>query len=454
VNSQNSRIEIGSGRLTGREVKRAVVYYNLGNIVVQSGDMDFGAKNAIYMDADLKDGNNGMDVNGDATFEKGLRLQNNAGIFRGNTWINNGLEILSKGSTFHGNTYINGLTKLQNQNSTDTLFRKDVGFDGKLSSEGGTFGVGGSVYMNDSLFGGTNIALHTDDKIDKKFWYTNKLIGQDIPAGPGDVNESYNPTPNATVNNLAKDFLETNRINYNKNKGPDLTNYSTIDIPSELGMGTLESRREVPLDVSRIEKSGITPVLASNVFSKGVTVKNLNDAFRKADSSNNLYNGHLVVKVTGGDLMFQDHTTELFGNKVIFIVDASVNVNGNFYNSTESASTMVYVTPKGSLGQFGCSGLFRGLIHVDPKNNISGNWFQWRDNSVVDGAIHFLGTGQVQWNTGSGNPTKINQNDQALAAFGSLSTLYSDDDIADGNFRFEDENERMIATQVAGYYYY
>ncbi|MDR0305686.1 MAG: hypothetical protein LBI42_02495 [Chitinispirillales bacterium] len=162
-------IDVGN-KQNGNNPKRMTAFYRLGNLRRVSVDEVFGGSNAIYMGGDLSNGDNGMHVNGRATFDGPAKFQNSPGIFTGDVYFGSNVEFNNPGNRFGGNVYIKGRAQIVNKSDFD----KDVYIDSTMeiaSNAGGTqfngkcyvksrasIGTVSSdnlVFNDDAYFGGT-----------------------------------------------------------------------------------------------------------------------------------------------------------------------------------------------------------------------------------------------------------------------------------------------------------
>ena len=443
--SADYSFEIKSGKKNGRALKTVRAFYHTTKedgvkVTKTISTMYGGGKNAIYLAGDLKDGNDGMDVTGNATFRGNMKIQNKPSIFRGgSTWIDGDCDILAKGSKFLGTTYVEGNTNIDIQNTTaDTIFKSSVGFNGNFKSQA-AINVDGDVYING--FFGANINekfVNVSDNNDPEptFHYNQK------GGAP-----SWEPDPVKYINNAAVSKVSGFKLDSNEEP--------ISNIPGKLDMGTINDRNEPALDISKVDMSKALPYDKISDASQ-ISLFKLDSLYDA--SPNNRYNDHLIIKIPAGQrISCGNRTTQgTFNKKVIFIVDGEISGgNGSFYTSGNNASTMVYVTKNGKLDEFGCNGLFRGLIYVDTANtNIQG--FKWNDNSKIQGAMHIMGKSQVRWNTGSGNVPKIEYDSGVLNAFGGLRWDADPDEenSVTAEWTETDPNKRRVYLRAAGYYFF
>jgi len=209
-------------------------------------------------------------------------------------------------------------------------------------------------------------------------------------------------------------------------------------------------------------------------------VNDLRNVYNHAKDNGNLYNGHVVVEINNGDASAFNLTNGgEFNDSVIFIVNTTWNNGGKFYKSGPNASTMIYVAPERydpthpaavhpvwgyppekrgwvspKLHQFGLSdgGTFRGLIYVDPENDLDQN-FHWGGNSVIEGAVLMMGKGNVRWE--SGGSLELNYNSAALSRFPPRIGGSTDPTtLPSGSVTVTLPDNQRIDFQAFGYYFY
>jgi len=212
---------------------------------------------------------------------------------------------------------------------------------------------------------------------------------------------------------------------------------------------------ENPIDVARRKNDSFQPLDYRQLPGQGMnmTTDQLNTFFKNMRENNthtnNMHNGYLIVHVPQNQTMSFNASSALFNEKVIFVVDGSMNTNSNFPRAGNDANTMIYVGPSGSLGNgFGSQGDFKGLIYVHEDNK--NNWtFQW-GTSRIDGAILAKGSGSLNWN--NGNTVTISRNEDVLAPFGCFVTGGSGTPIDNGTVIITDDT-KPITIEAAGIFF-
>jgi hypothetical protein len=431
-----SQFEINSGKnASGRNLKKADVFIRLGNVMMQNGE-NYNAKNAVYMKGPLQNGDNGMEVNGNATFEGDVKFQNQPGIFRGEAFFSGNVNIQNGSTTFYDKAYFDKSVTFQNfpeRNIDNAVFRNGVGINGNFTTQGSDNAIrsAGNVYINGGFRKGDLPTSELDGSASFKgigtnsFHYTNSSAFNLTLSNNECIPNPSNPTQclthlGQTMGSHSNDSRVTNFSNKTISDG-------SMDIlaSNRLNMNPIEERRDPQLDISKIDNSIIKS--ASDVLGTNFTVANLTAACDAAlqASPPQTYNGHLVLKVGRGEpaVNFSNSNPGTFDGKVIFLVEdgATFNVGQNFYHSGENSSTLIHVgTGSASLQQFGSSGPFRGLIYIDAGNISTQNSFNFKAGASIQGAVHNFSGGLFEWNGGGAGTVPITYNETVLNQFGAL----------------------------------
>jgi hypothetical protein len=437
-------VEINSGtKANGKGLKKGLAFYGVENLTTippaaQYKDTTIaecegapppvipstGSENAVYMAGALRDGNNGMEVIGGATFEEEVRFQNKKAVFYGEAFFQKDVYFLANaGYVFYGNTYFNANVTFQNQPDPCQLFR-DTLFTGNTARTYPNVGVNGNLTA----------------------FSTIQIPGSFYINGNGDLQQKTiqrNSNSGGTPSPAPKAYY-TNNFTAGLNK---FSNYATekmdnnSNIPLKMNMKNLEERRETPLlsysELLAKVKAKVgnnirshTTVLATTGEVK-LSVDRLTQAYRDDSANGKLYEGHVVVLINYPQKWDEFKTHGLngtpFDKKVIFLVESgTIASNGNFYCSSPTSSTMIYVGENGRLQDFGSTCLFRGYIYIDEKNTSNDNGFYWGTGSSIEGAYHNFSTMPFKWNyLGDGDPTKITYNAAVLAPFNTLKKGYN-----------------------------
>jgi len=454
--------EINSGRSArGKNIKKAHAFYRMGNIKIESGGA-YGGKNAIYLKGSLVNGDNGMEVYGDATFEGNTKFQNSPSIFHGDAYFHENAEFMAN-SKFYGKTYVGGNATFQNlPNSGSLVFENDVGFRGNLATGGsGTINTTGDVYIGGDFK--TQYSIETNLNLksaaspaNNHFYYTDTLSCYNPPPN-GQAAEPEHCVPNQwSCVKHPHGHADLSKVTgfKDKIKVPDLSDKTIL---RRLGMASIEERRDPQLDISKIDPSLIQSAYDAATNGSIFSVSKLHESYDNAAAEGRLYKNHLVLKIKRGEptINFNEPHDHMFDKKVIFIVEdgAMLNSGGRFFHCSENSSTLIYAgSGNAALEQFGSSGPFRGLIYVDSQNTAQ-NSFNWKSGSSIDGAVHVFSDKNFTWNTGnSHNPPKISFNEDVLNGFGSL--VQGAGSGGEEMVVFEDEGNPSVQPVMFGVYYF
>jgi hypothetical protein len=438
-------VEINSGtKANGKGLKKGLAFYGVENLTTIPDPPTYeevppviscvpnapppippstGSENAVYMAGALRDGNNGMEVIGGATFEEEVRFQNKKAVFYGEAFFQKDVYFLADaGYVFYGNTYFNANVTFQNQPEPCQLFR-DTQFVGNTARTYPKVGVNGNLTAFSTIQIPGSFYINGNGDLQQKTIKQNAISGSPSPAPKAYYTNNFT-AGTAKFSNYATEKMDNNS-----------------NIPLKMNMKNLEERRETPLlsySELKAKIGNITidanSVTVSGTGSSGLSVDKLTAAFNTASATGKLYEGHLVVLLNysssqGGKYgEFKTHGLNgtTFEKKVIFLVESgTIASNGSFYCSSPASSTMIYVGENGRLQAFGSNCLFRGYIYIDEKNTSNDNEFYWGTGSSIEGAYHNFSTNPFKWNyNGDGNPTKITYNSAVLAPFNTLKKGY------------------------------
>jgi hypothetical protein len=443
---KKATVEINSGtKAGGKGLKKALTFIkveNLSDIPPEATYKDStypvceglpppiipstGSENAVYMAGSLRDGNNGMEVVGGATFEDEVRFQNKKAVFYGEAFFQKDVYFLADaGYVFYGNTYFNANVTIQNQPNPCQLFR-DTAFDGTR--------VYPKVGVNNNLTAFSRIHIPGNFYIKGTFGSDNTIIKQNAISGNP-------PTKEAHISNNITTAQQGKIENYTIKS--DLN--ATSDIPKLMNMKSLAERTEtqfISYDemLTKIKAKVGNPIRSSNTVKgplstggEGLNLGKLENAYRDDSIAGKLYEGHLVVLINFPNKYEEFKTHGLngttFTKKVIFLLESGkLASNGSFYCSSPTSSTLIYVGKNGQLQDFGSNCLFRGYIYIDKENTSGENGFYWGDGSSIEGAFHNFSTFPFKWNFLGNNvnqPTKITYNAAVLAPFNTLKRGYT-----------------------------
>lgn len=170
--------------------------------------------------------------------------------------------------------------------------------------------------------------------------------------------------------------------------------------------------------------TGINDLDATTLSAAGASLNNLTAAdFQKIYNKYKRADGWAVVRIGfTSPIGSLDPPGGTFSGKILWIVERSVNVNGNWPGSATAADLQfLWVRNGGSLGNFGSPGNFAGYIRFEEA--FVGQ-MSWGNGGTVDdtvtGAIHFVGGGSSV--TGNGCNKLVIKNSQAV--FESISQAF------------------------------
>jgi len=395
-------------------------------------------------------------------FEPDPTLSGTSIIDKGSVYFNAPVKINDKLVKFKVPVFFNDDALIPNY-TNDTLFYEGVGFNKNLSTYNSTryLGVKGSMWIKRGLetrdfsngmavtVGTVYIDIVRSIKVRGngigRFYYTDAL-----PIWDGDYNGVFANTPCAKtgINDKSRCF-DTSSVKEAIKNIAFGANPSTFTADSILrGLGMVREADSVAKHPNNINKGAEVrmasePTLNPNIPGKeylklsqlaniggdgnaSVSLNDIEQWYKKYPESNPEYKkyyneGHLLVRLDG-NISFSDATTttKTFDNKIAFIVDDGYQIQSRYYNSGDSASTLIYVGQNGVLTNFGCDKSFRGLIYIDEKNHTAyepHNTFTWGNNCKIDGAVLLKGKGRVNWNSSPGGPAVFTRNDDILKAF-------------------------------------
>jgi len=191
-----------------------------------------------------------------------------------------------------------------------------------------------------------------------------------------------------------------------KNASPaPINNHGEIDIASKLGMNTgKEPHLEAGIEHIPSDKILKFSSLGWNNF----TAAQLQAKYNDAASKNQLWNDFLVIRIDTWASMSASPST--FNGKVIWIVDANLNSNGNWYKCGPSSNTLVYVRSGGSVAGLGSAHHFRGYIYVEGTGEVK---YNWSTGNTFSGAIHHV-SDQSEFQMNSGMVLNITYDESVL----------------------------------------
>jgi hypothetical protein len=402
-------------------MKKAMALYEMKVEITNSSDPK--AKNALYSKGPIRHFNNGIEVQGGpVTFEDDVVFQGNNSIFRGQAYFGGKTRFSGGVTTFKDKTYFHKDVMMDGGG----IFDSAVGINKNIASDNAPVNFKNTIWMNGD-FG------IKDDVIDKQNPPNNardfKLVGTDntklyytdnfswkcdecVSDEPDKIGNKTctvhnktcsqhfnfkwndNDVPNNVQNSNPDDWQHGNPIENcgteKNSKGEDVEIEDCIAKDS-LKMGTLSERRECgfhlgdPMATNSKDKGiySVTPKEPKNAQIYLSDIENWYNEAKNADPSR-LYDGHVVVKLNKNNIEgnspsfhINGSATQLFKDKVIFIVEGDTQLDGDYFNTTPQSSTMIYVKDNARIYPFKINGTFHGLIYIDENN-------KWDDDCDYD----------------------------------------------------------------------
>jgi len=184
------------------------------------------------------------------------------------------------------------------------------------------------------------------------------------------------------------------------------TAYATPFTARDLDLSSSQTWNQVQTaDYSKI--SGAVDLTSDSLTAAGshtdnLTASDINKIYQRFKKSN----GWAVVRIHSTSSIGSISTPGgKFSGKMLWIIEKSVNVNGNWPGSnTTSDLQVLWIRTGGTLGNFGSPADFSGYIRFDPSFSGQMSW----GTSTFRGAIHFVGGGSSVTGNGCANLTIVN----------------------------------------------
>lgn len=465
----NAYFRVGSGKSKNKkDLKTALAFYDMTETVRITNSAKYNAHNAIYMRGGLQDGNNGMEVWGPATFEGIVKFQNVQSVFHNDAYFNKNVDIM-RTPKFEDKTYFNENLNIQIGQGTFSMFDSAVGINGNLSTgnTNTTITVGNDVWFNGDFItpqgnAEINVKVVSDDP-NNKFYYTDNIRMDKSAMG-------CNSCPSVgCVHNCVHPITQSTQITGFSNMDNTYKGSSIDNIPQKMGMKNpnLDDRRDPQLSLDNIPLSKMKTINDVKNAKKGnnnncgnFSVECIEAKYAEAAAANELYEGHLVVKVTPGDYIsnYFSNPAGTLNSKMILILDEGVTLGGRYFNTSPESSTLIYVGQKASLSQFNIDGAFHGLIYIDSLNTPPGapcvtNYVNFGANSRIVGGIHSFTDCSLVWNTGAGGaaPPVIKFDPDILNNY---ATLVKGSSESTRTAEYADSTHQRVLLKGVGYYFY
>jgi hypothetical protein len=385
-----------------------------------------------------------------AYFDKSVKFQNNSTpiSFDSSTAIRGNLDLDMGTASFQKDFYFAG--NMGSLSNTDGSYNSAPNNGAKITSIGGNLHYTDTLSVNYGCNYSSAVICYRHNK--PEAWHTPTELTHDGCHFSG-VGTSSGFT-NVMV--CAKHGLESTKHLNSTGNMPSTAQTGWVDhddgnnlpltremMENALSTGTLQSRVESEpiLDMSQATQSGKT-FFSLAAADQGGTMsqdaKTLNGTALTTfitglrNSDDNTYdkyfwpgdrkdeNSHFLINVDGGQNYGSGGE---FNEKVMLKVDGQMAVSGNFYTSSATSSTLVYVGKEGYLNQFGSNGLFRGLVYFD-TSSYKQSEFSWGVDGRVEGAVLIRGNVPLKWNkNGSGtSQMTIVRDDDVLKHYAGLQT--------------------------------
>lgn len=140
---------------------------------------------------------------------------------------------------------------------------------------------------------------------------------------------------------------------------------------------------------------------AAGASNNNWTAADFNKVYNFLRTQGRVLNDYMILQINSSSSLGNVNTAGgTFTGKAVFIIEKSINVNGNWPASANaSAIQVVYVRGSGSLGQFGSQGDIYGLIYY--ANNAGSLTQSWGPNSKLYGAMQFADGANYTGNSGT-----------------------------------------------------
>ncbi|MDG5815569.1 hypothetical protein QA601_10790 [Chitinispirillales bacterium ANBcel5] len=336
----------GSGR-TGAQ-RQTLAFYQLDNLQPQSPS-EIGT--TLLLNAPGTNFNAPFDITGDVFFgnvanfnQPGSRIN---GTFKWITDQEDNATGTIDGMTFTQNVYIDAPGVRFQNNSSE--FISSVAFVQEISSVLQPITIGDNFFLNEGVQQyqlNSSITCDNDVYLGHNYSHSN-INGTIVETYPGDI--------------------------------PDLADRVGLDDspPVEPFIELNETFEGRMIDIRDIDE-------IPNVT--GITGPNLNEAFESNISDT--YRGFLLIHIPSGVTRnFASAIDNIFTERVVFIVDGTLNNAFNLYESGEESNTLFYVRDGGTISDLGSNTDFRGMTYVEAGGDIQ---YKFTTGSTIYGAVHHV----------------------------------------------------------------
>ncbi|MCL2182112.1 MAG: hypothetical protein FWB85_01405 [Chitinispirillia bacterium] len=456
-------VDVRSGaEAFGRDQRRATVFAELGGVTAGKVGGIGGpwASNAFFIGGGQLIGDSPLTIEGHATFANDSNPSSllNPGDDGRYASMNMGANLLrfTKDSEGRGDVYFNGPADLRASNIN---FETNVYFNSQANLRGKT-AFGAQAGFNKNFWSVGNEVLASKD-----VWMNGSFKS---PEGyPDQTRFGQSPGSGATFHYNQEVFNDLDRLdfpseNQNAEKPAEMTTEAVLKKLDNMKPIEQRMEDELTLEVGNKAFCRLSDIISHPTLNWSVSGEKLSEFIKQARADpkykNNFHpdpeNGHFLLEENQG----WGWAGGTFDGKVIIDVKGQLNANGLFFNTTQSASTMVYVNRYGKLNNWGPAkgGTFHGLVYVHPQNREE----QVFAGGRIEGAVLLKGGKKMY--TPTGGSMTIAKNDKVLEAFGSMlkkpnGQLANEGVPSGGGEIYETqltEPAGGIDFQVFGYYFY
>jgi len=339
VNEDATRFsfEVTSGRTqNGKALKKAIAFYSSDNDVKVTNTGTSGAKNAFYSKGSVMHANAGIEViGGPATFESEVQFQGGPSIFHHNVYFGDKATFLS-GPTgvptaFNDRAYFANDVILYSGGT----FASRVGIEGNLETNSGSkvITVDGNMWINGDLGmrelgiephsgemqlglnnansinlngAGNNVINYTNNLSIITVACSNEFSAYEAQNEHNGLCTAHNKRKSEHLSSASADNITDFSSLTKSTNGAQIANINTDT--SKLGMGTLVSRRDPEFNLAGKPDGdgGIYSVTPYTPSSSKITLDEIERLYAQAQGANQLYDGHVVIKLSG-DVAPENH---------------------------------------------------------------------------------------------------------------------------------------------------
>jgi len=346
-------------------------------------------------------------------------------IIKGNSYIQSPLKMNGKSFNVEGNFATENMIY-----GTDKDKKLIVAGNAYLLNEGITtsntgLDITGNLYMdqNNELDGDGSPFIKVAKNFDINY------LSSSIGNMNGNVNVTGDMTyydPNNKIASKMSKFTAASKTEdgVNITNPLDDANFFSTEFGNDVKRNVAQTQPEVrednidPAKIFKVSQLGLNNIKATDIT----------NLYAEKKAAGKLNDGFLVIEVDQS-LAWATADATTFNDKVMFIVKAGMNVNGNLWNSGPNSNTFFDIR-SGTINGLGNANnpnatKFRGYVHVEGSPNVKMNW---KGGSDFEGAMHFVGDDyDIQGNNGGGDPVNIKYDDSVLGEYDNLNVWYDPD---------------------------